>query len=52
MLVEREVHDVPQSSMRVGKKRVARLMRPDGLRGVCRRKWVVTTTRVFGPGTA
>jgi putative transposase len=29
----------------VGKKRVARLMKADGLRGVCRRKWVVTTTR-------
>jgi len=31
--------------IRVGKKRVARLMKADGLRGVCRRKFVVTTTR-------
>ncbi len=36
----REDHDI-----RVGKKRVARLMRQDGLRGVCRRKFVTTTRR-------
>ena len=36
----REVYDV-----RVGKKRVARLMRQAGLRGVCRRKFVTTTER-------
>ncbi len=30
---------------RLGKKRVARLMRAHGLRGVCRRKWTKTTQR-------
>ena len=30
---------------RVSRKRVARLMRGAGLRGVCRRKWVTTTVR-------
>jgi putative transposase len=30
---------------RVGRKRVARLMRGKGLRGVCRRKWTTTTVR-------
>ena len=29
----------------VGRKRIARLMRDRGLRGVCRRKWVTTTVR-------
>jgi putative transposase len=29
----------------VGRKRVARLMRQSGLRGVCRRRWVITTER-------
>ena len=36
----RRKHDI-----RVGKKRVARLMREAGLRGVCRRKFVTTTKR-------
>lgn len=36
----REEHDE-----HVGKKRVARLMRQEGLRGVCRRTWVTTTVR-------
>jgi len=31
--------------MHVGRKRVARLMRAAGVRGVSRRKWVTTTTR-------
>src|SRR4029450_10560718 len=31
--------------IRVGRKRVARLMRAAGVRGVSRRKWVTTTTR-------
>ena len=31
--------------IRVGRKRVARLMRAAGLQGVSRRKWVTTTTR-------
>ncbi len=30
---------------RVGPKRVARLMRQAGLRGVCRRRWIITTRR-------
>jgi putative transposase len=39
------LEDLRDEGIRVGKKRVARLMKADGLRGVCRRKWVVTTTR-------
>jgi putative transposase len=37
--------DLRDEGIRVGKKRVARLMKANGLRGVCRRKWVTTTTR-------
>jgi putative transposase len=37
--------DLRDEGIRVGKKRVARLMKAEGLRGVCRRKWVTTTTR-------
>ncbi len=37
--------DLRDEGIRIGKKRVARLMKADGLRGVCRRKWVTTTTR-------
>ena len=37
--------DLRDEGIRVGRKRVARLMKADGLRGVCRRKWVTTTTR-------
>jgi len=37
--------DLREEGIFVGKKRVARLMKADGLRGVCRRKWVITTTR-------
>jgi putative transposase len=37
--------DLRDEGFRVGKKRVARLMKAEGLRGVCRRKWVTTTTR-------
>jgi putative transposase len=39
------LEDLREEGVRVAKKRVARLMKADGLRGVCRRKWVVTTTR-------
>jgi putative transposase len=39
------LEDLRDEGIRVGKKRVARLMKADGLRGVCRRKWVTTTTR-------
>ena len=37
--------DLRDEGIRVGCKRVARLMKADGLRGVCRRKWITTTTR-------
>jgi putative transposase len=33
------------AGVRVGRKRVARLMQAAGLVGVCRRRWVATTTR-------
>jgi putative transposase len=37
--------DLRDEGIGVGRKRVARLMKAEGLRGVCRRKWVTTTTR-------
>ncbi|MGH9578948.1 MAG: IS3 family transposase, partial [Terriglobales bacterium] len=37
--------DLHDEGTRVGKKRVARLMKADGLQGVSRRKWVMTTVR-------
>jgi putative transposase len=37
--------DLRDEGVRVGKKRVARLMKADGLQGVSFRKWVTTTTR-------
>ena len=37
--------DLRDEGIRVGCKRVARLMKADGLKGVCRRKWVTTTVR-------
>jgi putative transposase len=37
--------DLRAAGMRVGRKRVARLMQQAGLRGVSRRKWPVTTIR-------
>ena len=37
--------DLSERGIRVGKKRVARLMRAAGLKGVCRRNFVVTTQR-------
>ncbi len=37
--------DLRETGVRVGRKRVARLMRQAGLRGVSRRKWPVTTIR-------
>jgi putative transposase len=37
--------DLRDEGTRVGKKRVARLMKADGLQGVSFRKWVTTTTR-------
>jgi putative transposase len=37
--------DLREEGEHVGKKRVARLMKADGLQGVSRRKWVTTTVR-------
>lgn len=39
------LEDLREAGIRVGRKRVARLMRKAGLRGVCRRKWIRTTTK-------
>jgi putative transposase len=40
--------DLRATGVRVGRKRVARLLKQAGLRGVSRRKWVTTTIRVAG----
>jgi len=37
--------DLHDEGIRVGKKRVARLMKAEGLQGACFRKWVTTTVR-------
>jgi putative transposase len=37
--------DLRDEGIRVGQKRVARLMKADGLQGACFRKWVTTTMR-------
>jgi putative transposase len=37
--------DLRDEGIRVGKKRVARLMKAEGLQGACFQKWVTTTTR-------
>jgi putative transposase len=37
--------DLQEAGERVGRKRVARLMREEGLRGVSRRRFVITTKR-------
>ena len=37
--------DLRATGIRVGRKRVARLLKQAGLRGVSRRKWVTTTIR-------
>ncbi|MGH7935427.1 MAG: IS3 family transposase [Chthoniobacterales bacterium] len=37
--------ELAKHGIRVGIKRVARLMRAAGLRGVSRRNWIVTTVR-------
>ncbi len=44
--------DLAAVGMRVGRKRVARLMRSAGLRGVCRRRWTTTTRRAVGTAAA
>ena len=40
--IQRDLHD---DGIRIAQKRVARLMKADGLEGVSRRKWVTTTVR-------
>jgi putative transposase len=37
--------EMAEGGMRVGRKRVARIMREKGIRGVSRRKWITTTVR-------
>jgi putative transposase len=37
--------ELAAQGIRVGRKRIARLMRAAGVQGVSRRKWVTTTTR-------
>ena len=37
--------ELQEDHERVSRKRIARLMRVCGLRGVCRRKWITTTVR-------
>ena len=37
--------ELREQGLRVGRKRVARLMRGAGLKGVSRRRWVTTTVR-------
>jgi transposase InsO family protein len=37
--------DLQEAGIRVGRKRVARLLKAAGLRGVSRRKWITTTVR-------
>ena len=37
--------DLRARGIRVGKKRVARLMKAEGLQGACFRKWITTTVR-------
>ena len=44
----RILRDLREAGVRVGRKRVARLLKRAGLRGVSRRKWPVTTVRVAG----
>jgi transposase InsO family protein len=40
--------ELAEAGVRVGRKRVARVLRQAGLRGVCRRRYVVTTQRAPG----
>jgi transposase InsO family protein len=44
--------DLREAGVRVGRKRVARLLTRAGLRGVSRRKWPVTTVRAAQAGPA
>jgi putative transposase len=41
-----QIHvELCDGGIHVGRKRIARLMRGNGIRGVCRRKWTTTTLR-------
>ena len=44
--------DLREEGWRVGRKRVARLMRQEGLQGISRRKWTTTTIRTPGAEAA
>jgi transposase InsO family protein len=44
--------ELAEQGIRIGCKRVARLMRKAGLQGVSRRKWICTTTRDGSPAAA
>jgi putative transposase len=46
--IHRDLREDEEDPRKVGRKRVARLMRADGLRGVCRRKRRKTTSRDRG----
>jgi putative transposase len=50
--VPRVHFDLAVESVRVGRKRVARLMKVAGLRGISRRKWIRTTVRYPGASPA
>ena len=43
--VPRIYEDLIEEDVQIGRKRIARLMREAGLRGVCRRRWTRTTRR-------
>ena len=46
----RILRDLRAAGVRVGRKRVARLLKQAGLRGVSRRKWIQTTIRADHAG--
>ncbi len=50
--VPRVHFDLAEQGVRVGRKRVARLMRAAGLQGISRRKWTRTTVRCAGASPA
>ena len=45
MACPRIYEDLIEEDVQIGRKRIARLMREAGLRGVCRRRWTRTTRR-------
>jgi putative transposase len=50
--VPRVHFDLAEQGLRVGRKRVARLMKAAGLQGISRRKWTRTTVRCAGASPA